>query len=262
MNLKAVLEYIEGNLAGDLSLQTLARRGGLSPYHFHRRFHAAVGEPPKRYVRRLRLERAATRLKLSRRSVTDVAFAAGYATHEAFTRAFARQFGVSPQRFRATLPMRNLPAGFAPRLVRLPARRIAYLRYVGPYDRTLEAFERLARWAAARGVLGDSMLGFFWDDQDITAAAQTRCQVALVVDERVEGEGDIAVREQPAREYAVFDHAGEVPERRSYYEAAFRIWLPSIGRVPANAPPFEEYPVTHRGIEQGSTRIYIPLRPR
>src|SRR5262245_22149980 len=164
MNLTAVLEYIERNLAGDLSLQALARRGGVSPYHFHRLFHAAVGEPPKRYVRRLRLESAATRLKLSRRSVTEVAFGVGYDTHEGFTRAFGAHFGVSPRCFRAALPEPELPAGFAPRIEARPRRRIAFLRYVGPYDRTAGAFARLAAWAAARGLLGGSMLAVYRDD--------------------------------------------------------------------------------------------------
>jgi AraC family transcriptional regulator len=57
-----VLEHVEANLAGDRSLKVLARGRGVSPYHFHRVFHAAVGEAPKQYLRRLRLEVAATRL--------------------------------------------------------------------------------------------------------------------------------------------------------------------------------------------------------
>ncbi|MGH7287842.1 MAG: GyrI-like domain-containing protein [Myxococcota bacterium] len=42
------LDYIQGNLAGDLSLDRLAGRAGVSQYHFHRLFKAMVGEPPKK----------------------------------------------------------------------------------------------------------------------------------------------------------------------------------------------------------------------
>jgi len=257
----AALEHIERNLAGDLSIEALARRFGLSPYHFHRRFRARVGEPPKRYVRRLRLEGAAARLKLSSCSVTEIAFAAGYATHEAFTRAFHARFGVSPLRFRAALAGRDVPAGFLPRIARLPARRVAWVRHVGPYDRAAESFERLAAWAARRGLRGGAMLGVYWDDQDITAPEQTRCDVGLFVGERVSGEGEVGVREFPGGDHAVFHHAGDVPERRRLYEIAFRSWLPSIGRQPSGAPPFEVYARSARGADQAATHVHIPLRP-
>lgn len=262
MNLAAVLEYVERNLAGDLSLAALARRSGLSPYHFHRSFRAAVGEAPVQYVRRLRLELAATRLKLTTRSVTDVAFGVGYDTHEGFTRAFRARFGVPPQRYRAARPVPELPAGFAPRIEWLPPRRVAFVRCVGPYDRTAAAFDRLAAWAAPRGLLGGTMLASYWDDQDITAPSQTRCEVSLAVGERVAGSGDIHVREIPGGDYAVFDQVGDVPQRRSFYEAAYRRWLPSLRRRPTGGPPFEVYAFTPRGPDQAAARIHIPLRPR
>lgn len=262
MNLTAVLESIERNLAGDLSVEALARRSGVSPYHFHRSFHAAVGEAPKQYVRRLRLELAATLLKLTTRSVTDIAFGVGYETHEGFTRAFSAHFGVPPRRFRAARPMPNLPPGFAPRIESLPPRRVAYLRYVGPYDRAALAFDRLAAWAAPRGLLGDAMLVSYWDDQDITAPSRTRCEVSVEVGDGVEGSGAVHVRDIPGGDYAIFDQVGDVCQRRRFYEAAYRRWLPSMRRHPAAAPPFEVYAFTPRGPDQIAARIHIPLRRR
>lgn len=262
MDLAATLAYIEKNLGGDLSLEALARRAGLSPYQFHRQFRARVGEPPKRYVRRLRLERAAAWLKLSSCHVTEVALGAGYATHEAFTRAFRARFGVSPLRFRAALAKREVPAGFLPRIARFPARRVAFVRYVGPYDCAGEAFERLARWAAPRALLGGAMLAVYLDDQDITPPERTRCDVALFAGDHVGGEGEIGVRELPGGDHAVFRHAGEVPERRRCYEIAYRSWLPSIGRRPSGAPPFEVYDFSARGVDQAVAHVHVPLRER
>ena len=88
--------YIEGHLDEDLSLGQLAEVADLSPYHFHRIFRATIGEGVAEYVRRVRLEAAAIALKATTDSVTNVAFDAGYGSHEAFTRAFRRRFGVSP----------------------------------------------------------------------------------------------------------------------------------------------------------------------
>jgi AraC family transcriptional regulator len=57
-----VLVHIQANLDQDLSLEVLATRVQLSPFHFHRLFRSAVGETLKQYTQRLRLERAANRL--------------------------------------------------------------------------------------------------------------------------------------------------------------------------------------------------------
>jgi AraC-like DNA-binding protein len=96
----STLVYIQTHLGDDLPLDELARRAGFSPYHFHRIFTEFVGEPVKEHIRRLRLERGAYRLKISQDLVLQIALEAGFKTHESFTRAFARKFGVNPSHFR------------------------------------------------------------------------------------------------------------------------------------------------------------------
>ena len=161
----SAMELIQQDLEGDLRLNALASRVGVSPFHFHRMFSAMVGEPPASYVRRLRLERAALQLKYSRRPVTDIAFQAGYQTHEAFTRAFKSTFGVPPRQFRAR-ECRVAPAiDIELRIARIPARNIAYIRHVGPYDEIGAAFEKVLEWARPRGLdAGATLLGVYWDD--------------------------------------------------------------------------------------------------
>src|SRR5687768_4324233 len=84
---------VESNLEQDLTLDSLARRFGYSPFHFHRYFSGAFGETPKRHVDRLRLERAAYKLAITHDSVLDIALAVGFKSHETFSRAFKRAFG-------------------------------------------------------------------------------------------------------------------------------------------------------------------------
>src|SRR5262245_40475030 len=93
--------FIEDHLDEELTLDRLARIAHFSRYHFHRIFKALVGEPVNEHVRRLRLEAAAVVLKTTDRGVLEIALAAGYDTHESFTRAFRQMFGVSPSQFRA-----------------------------------------------------------------------------------------------------------------------------------------------------------------
>jgi AraC family transcriptional regulator len=78
----------------------LAAVAGFSIPHFHRVFTAHVGESAISYVRRLRLERAGRKLRMGAVGITEVALAAGYDTHAAFSKAFKQQFGLSPSEFR------------------------------------------------------------------------------------------------------------------------------------------------------------------
>ncbi|MCF6379664.1 AraC family transcriptional regulator [Nocardioides KLBMP 9356] len=84
----------------DLGADERARRLHLSRFHLDRVVSATGGEPPERMRRRLLLERAAYRLVTSEQQVVDVAFEAGYGSHEAFTRAFVREYGSAPSHWR------------------------------------------------------------------------------------------------------------------------------------------------------------------
>jgi AraC family transcriptional regulator len=78
----------------------LAARLCLSRFHFDRVIASVAGEPPAAFRRRIMLERAAYRLVTTDRSVLDVGVEAGYGSHEAFTRAFARAYGTRPTDWR------------------------------------------------------------------------------------------------------------------------------------------------------------------
>ena len=94
------LQWVEERLEEPVTLACIARVAGLSPHHFHRVFRAVVGENPKAHLRRLRLERAAYRLKVSSDTVLDIALESGFTTPETFTRAFVRRFELSPSEYR------------------------------------------------------------------------------------------------------------------------------------------------------------------
>lgn len=98
--ISAVKEYIREHIDGSLNREVLADVAGFSVPHFHRVFTAHVGENIADYVRRVRLERAARKLRMGAVDITEVAHAAGYATHAAFSRAFKQHFGFSPSEFR------------------------------------------------------------------------------------------------------------------------------------------------------------------
>jgi AraC family transcriptional regulator len=92
--------WIDAHAHEPLDLDRAAREVGLSAFHFLRVFAGVLGVTPHQYVIRSRLRRAARLLADERRSITDVAFDAGFTDLSNFVRTFHRAAGVSPRRFR------------------------------------------------------------------------------------------------------------------------------------------------------------------
>ena len=87
-----------------LGVDDLARAAGLSRAHFSREFRRAFGESPHAYLLTRRLERAASLLRTTDRSVADVCFSVGLRSVGSFTSSFTRTYGLSPTAYRATHP--------------------------------------------------------------------------------------------------------------------------------------------------------------
>ncbi len=94
------LALMHENAANDWTIQDLADRVGLSRSPFAARFVRLVGESPMAYLTKLRMRKAAGMLRSQPVSMMDVALASGYQSEAAFSKAFRRQFGVPPGRYR------------------------------------------------------------------------------------------------------------------------------------------------------------------
>ena len=84
-----------------LTIGHLARKAGLSPYHFLRTFERLTGLTPHQYVVRARLREAAIRLAAEQRAkIIDIALDSGFGDVSNFNRAFRAEFGVTPRGYR------------------------------------------------------------------------------------------------------------------------------------------------------------------
>ena len=218
-----------------------------------------MDEPLQEHVRRLRLERAALRLKFPEQTVTEIALDAGYESHEAFTRAFHAMFGMPPSQFRASHEYPAAPSGVhfnntasyhapqygmpAVELKSFPPQRMVFLRHRGPYAEVGSTWGRLAMWAGQRGLFGPAarFIGIAWDDPQITPADKLRYDAAITIDRPVTAEGDIGVGEIAGGEYATVTHQGPYEELGRAYQAIMGAWLPASGRDLRDVPCFELY---------------------
>ncbi len=92
--------WVDDHAAEEIDLARLARRAGLSPYHFLRVFSRVLGVTPHQYLLRCRLRRAARLLADEDRRISDVALDVGFADLSNFVRSFHRAAGVSPRAYR------------------------------------------------------------------------------------------------------------------------------------------------------------------
>ena len=98
-------DYIHDNLSEEIRLSDLALASHFSPWYSYRLFRDLVGVPPAEYIRKLRLTQAALRLRDERCRIIDVAFDLGFGSVDTFTRAFTREFGLTPSDY----AKRNVP---------------------------------------------------------------------------------------------------------------------------------------------------------
>lgn len=262
-----VLVHIHQRLDDPLSLAELSTLACFSPCHFHRVFTGMVGESVKEHIRRLRLERAASRLKLGEASVIQIALEAGYESHEAFTRAFRSNFRLSPTEFRRRkrLPgqlkaasgihydeqhrlvrFRTAQLAAEPMNVtikRIEPLRVAFVRHVGPYHQVGKAWETLCTFLGKEGRLGgdNQFIGLSHDDPEVTPPDKIRYDACITVDDDFRPRGDIGVQVIGGRDYAVMTHCGPYEKLNESYTKLLGQWLPRSGRELNSGPSLEFY---------------------
>lgn len=249
------LWFIETHFAEDISLDEIADAGCASRFHLSRAFGVATGRSIMRYVRGRRLSVAAHTLSGGARDILAVALDAGYGSHEAFTRAFREQFGLTPEQVRERRHLDNLELvepltmdeSFIddlepPRFADAKTLLIAGLgeRYSCETAAGIPAqWQRFAPWIGkVPGQVGATAYGVCCN-ADGAGNFDYVCGVEVSDFSRVPAE--FARVRIPERRYAVFFHRGHVSAIRRTWNTIFNKWLPESGFKVADAPDFERY---------------------
>lgn len=96
MAVQRMQDYIEENIDREIMMSDLARVSLFSPWYSYRLFREQISLTPTEYIRKLRLSRAALRLRDENCRIMEVAFELGFGSVDGFTRAFYREFGCNP----------------------------------------------------------------------------------------------------------------------------------------------------------------------
>ncbi|HHQ4893061.1 TPA: AraC family transcriptional regulator [Aeromonas veronii] len=219
--LRPVIRALEQN--PELCLSEAASLAALSSYHFHRVFTAVTGETPAEMQRRLRMERAARSLRYSRDPVTEIALSAGFASSQAFAKAFRKQFAMAPGMLRRQPSLLQLSknghaaargAGYAEsrsherrqpmKTEQMAPRTLAYIRVTGPYGTGYEPVcDQLYQWSAEQGLAEAEWIFIYHDNPEITAPQQCRTDICVTVPAGTKGSGSVEIQSLAGGRYAL-----------------------------------------------------------
>lgn len=267
------LWYIESHYRDEITLDVLATVAGVSRHHLSRAFGYAVGIPITRYLRRRRLTLAAAALACGTTDILELALSLGYASHEAFTRAFKDCFGRTPAEVRTQGHTDGLDLMEArmmdesrvrelgePQIADGAALLLAGLCETYTYAASAEIpgqWQSFGAWLGrVPGQVGNVAYGVIHNGDDDSYAYLTGVEVA-----NFSSLPDELTRLRiPARTYTVFNSDAHVSEIRSTCTTIWSEWLPGTRFEAADAPWFERYPESFEpDTGYGGFEIWIPL---
>ena len=296
-----VMNYVDKHIDQTLSLGALAGIANFSPFHFHRIFTVLTGETPGNFVQRLRVEKAAWLLQNDKKmSIADIAYSCGYGSVSLFSRSFRAFCGTTAKEFRqrekpvfsidgvqysknGQLLSKNLKQTFdfdahlctfklnnyifmdtKVEIKEMPEMKVVYVRHTGQFNQIGKAFEKVMKWAGARGLLNfpeTKTVTLYLDDPSVTAIEKLRQDACVTVTGDVKVDGEIGKATIPAGKHAV----GRFRIDATGFEKAWStvcLWITESGYQP-HGNPYELYYSSPEDDAQGKFEldICVPVKP-
>jgi AraC family transcriptional regulator len=268
------LWFIENRLSDEISLEDVARSVGVSSHYLARAFGAATGLSLMRYARGRRLSEAARALAAGAPDILEVALCAGYGSHEAFTRAFRRQFGLPPEALRANGLSANIQLVEPIRMDKTLLTDLDPPRFVDGEELLIAGIGARYTFETNQGIpaqwqrfgphighvpsqCGPETFGLCVNGDD---SGSFEYIAGVRVSEFSDLPEGLSSTRVPRRRYVVFTHKGHVSQLRRTHYTIWNKWVPESGVPIADAPSFERYgkefnPVT--GL--GPIEVWMPV---
>lgn len=271
--INTVIEFIHQNLAEDLDVKRLARMSCFSLYHFHRIIRVYLGESLGAYISRMRVETGAKLLRYSNESVEEIAYNVGYETPSSFSKAFKKQFKVSPTVYRSDKSIVNITFKKpkvtlkldGPKIVQRPDTKSIYIRLIGTYGSHdyKSTSIKMVKFMTKHGLFGPSteQIGISHDDPRVTEGDKCRYDACLSIPHDINPEGEIGIKTIEGGKFAVFLHKGSYFNMQETFDAIFSEWIFENNIELRNSPIMEKYLNNPYNTEEKDllTEIYLPI---
>ncbi|MEQ6124030.1 AraC family transcriptional regulator [Pseudotenacibaculum sp. MALMAid0570] len=275
---KKLTSYIDKYFKEDIDIKKIEEICHYSYRNINRIFLALHNETIGKYIKRIRLEKAAQYLKFSNSKIADIAFQVGFENAPAFNKAFKSKFNCTPKDFRNSAEAnRNIiktafdinakPLEFSIEFLR--DFDFLYLEYRGIFSDNIaveKTWEELLHYCEKENLISSNtiFLAELLDDNEICDSIHFRYNCAINLDRpnEIEPKGLFKVKKHKRQKYAKFKHIGAYEKSHETYNKIYGYWLTDVQLEFADKPSIEKYPSFFKAIpeEQQVIEIYIPVQ--
>jgi AraC family transcriptional regulator len=277
-----VINYIEANLDIDLDIEKLCQLAYLSKYHFHRQCSVFFGMPIMSIVKILRLKRAAFQLAYRDEKIVNIALANGYESHEAFSRAFKKNFNQSPSDFRRSpdwslwhskyepilklrIKIMNNNVNVETKIVDFPKTLIATMEHRAAPNLIGMTIKKFIEWRKENKLPPSKSRTFnlVYDDPNITVPENYRFDVCCSIDHAIEENTyGIVNKVIPAGKCAVIRHIGSDDSIGLAVHYLYAEWLNNSNFEVRDFPIFFERVSFFPEVPENEmiTDVYLPIK--
>lgn len=272
-----VIDYINTHLYDKPDLKVLTSIAGLSEFHLHRIFKFIVGENIGEFVLRLRMEDVAQCLRMTNKTLDDIAFLKGYANKSVLSRAFKKHFAQSPSAYRKQPQDCSFfdrrkgreEVQLTPTICHVERKKLIYIRIIDWYGSPksyARAWSQLGKYAHKNDLIHPDIefIGLSFDDPTITKPELCRFYACFTCNKDIQPTGKFGQMTIEGGLYAVFLMKGSYRGFLDFYFNIYMNWLPSSEYTLRRMYAFEKYLNSPADVktEDLLTEIYVPIKPR
>lgn len=248
------IDYILNHIGEEITVDDVAKHCNFSKYHFSRLFKLTTGEGIYEFIKRIKMEQSAFRLKVERgKSITVIGSAYGYSSSN-YSSAFKRHHHMSPIEFRRSILQRSLvhpTFHYADTIIEpfqicnakitienLPDYSVIYERHIGNYG------QLSANWGAFQNKYRDYitdktlLIERTFDDPSITDKNECLYDICMSIDSNCSLENTCILK---GGKFAIYHFKGNMEEIYSAYQSIFNVWIAQSGYSMDERYGFEIY---------------------
>lgn len=255
--IEKVVSYIKDNIDEKIDLEKLAELSNFSKYHFSRIFSSIMGVSPIEFVNQKRLQRAIFYLRDKSKTILEVSSMCGYESLSSFNASFKKHYNKTPSEVKKEIS--NNPSSFSDNkeeltnplcyhngnknnflrriwdmnilLKELPEYDVAYVRKVGSYLETRDAWEKLMQWAFKNELYRPQhyFIGISLDDPEVVEEASCRYDACVTLPDGfiLKDNSDVKFRKLSGGLYALYQFYDSGDKLGIAYQSIFGQWLPN-----------------------------------
>lgn len=280
-NYKKLRAYINEHFKEEINIPRIEEVCHYSYRNINRIFQAIHGETIGKYIKRIRLEKAAEYLKYSSSKIADIAFEVGFEDIASFSKAFKNKYNVPPSAFRkrckiiqdltreSLLTKQTERKKLSFEIEYLPDFEMLYLEYKGAYDNSSplhKMWHQFYNYLKEKNLYSEQsvLFGECLDDDQISDAIHCRYNLAFILERPLAFplDGLFQTKVHHRQKYAKFRHKGPYETCPETYQKIYAFWMFDLDLELKDAPTLEFYLNDDATTppEELLTEIYIPVQ--